>query len=417
MFRFRTAASAVALGLMALATHSPSLAQDKTLSIVWMGWPDEHVKPMMDAFMAAHPDITVNYERVPFNQIFQTLDVRLNARTPDPDVYSVDSPLTASYAVRGHLLDLTDVIDVDKLTPAARAAAQYDGKIYSAPIASSSALLFYNKALLDAAGIPHPSTDPAERMTWEAVVEGAKSIRDEKAGVWGLVIEQSERPYQLLPMAQSLGATGISDDGLTAAGYVDSPEFVEAATFYRNLFNEWRVSPTGVFDHNLSQELFGTGKTGFFIGGPWMLSILANYPDLDWGVAPFPYFEKGRPVTPTGSWHVGINPRTDAMDAARTFVNWYLSDAAQQEWFKLRSYPPVTSSMWELEAQAFDSDGWQIMRHELDETAVARPATPGWREYEDILRVAFRDIQTGEDPQTALTRAATQIDRELVKYR
>ena len=86
-------------------------------------------------------------------------------------------------------------------------------------------------------------------------------------------------------------------------------------------------------------------------------------------------------------------------------------------WFKLRPYPPVVKAIWQREAATFDTDMWRIARHELDTTARPRPATPGFREYEDVLRVALRDIQTGANVQQALTQAATRIDREIAKYK
>jgi fructooligosaccharide transport system substrate-binding protein len=52
----------------------------------------------------------------------------------------------------------------------------------------------------------------------------------------------------------------------------------------------------------------------------------------------------------------------------------------------------------------------------VEKTAVARPSTPGWREYEDLLRQTLRDMQTGGNVKAMLTETATKIDRQLVKY-
>jgi multiple sugar transport system substrate-binding protein len=43
--------------------------------------------------------------------------------------------------------------------------------------------------------------------------------------------------------------------------------------------------------------------------------------------------------------------------------------------------------------------------------------TPGFRDYEDILRIAIREIIGGAEAQARLRRAAQDIDRELAKYR
>ncbi|WP_204311597.1 hypothetical protein, partial [Stenotrophomonas maltophilia] len=66
-----------------------------------------------------------------------TIEVKLNGRTPDPDIYICDSPLTASYASRGHLMALDGMIDKSRFTQSGLAAATYDGKLYSAPFGSS----------------------------------------------------------------------------------------------------------------------------------------------------------------------------------------------------------------------------------------------------------------------------------------
>jgi len=49
-------------------------------------------------------------------------------------------------------------------------------------------------------------------------------------------------------------------------------------------------------------------------------------------------------------------------------------------------------------------------------TAIRRPATPAYREYEDILRTAFRNVMEGGDAKGELDAAAQKIDRELAKY-
>jgi fructooligosaccharide transport system substrate-binding protein len=408
-------------GGAALAAGLPwraAWAQQDGLNVLWMGWPDEQVDPLMASFREAHPEIPISVEKIPFAQIFQTIEVRMGARGPDPDILIVDSPLTASYAARGYLMDLTPHLDQSRFTNSAIASATWDGNIYSAPFGSSSALLYYNKALLAEAGIEPPSADPADRLTWEEIVELGQKVADPANNRWGLIIEQAERPYQLLPLPQSLGAKAISDDGLEAVGFVDAPEMVEGFQFYQDLFQTHKISPPGVFDNNLTFELFGTGRSAFFIGNTYDLDILPQkYPNLDWGVAPHPYFAAGRPVTPTGAWNIGINANTDQTERAVTFIDFMMSEAAQRQWLNLRPYPPVLHSVWEAEAERFASPGWQIVRHELDETAVPRPKTPGWREYEDILRVAIRDMQTGAEVKSTLSGAAQRIDRELAKYR
>jgi ABC-type glycerol-3-phosphate transport system substrate-binding protein len=402
----------------ALAMPHIARAQQTTLKVVWMGWPDGQVLPLMAEFEKRNPSIKLAVERMPFTQIFQALEVRLNARNNDPDIFIVDSPLTASYASRGHLMELDSLIDKSRFAPGGIAAATYNGKIYSAPFGSSMQVLYYNKAMFKAAGIEPPPADPAKRWTWEQVLEAAKKMAKPAENIWGFSFEQQERPYQLLPLGQSLGGVALSPDGLKAAGFLDGPGFVEGFTFMQRLYTEAKVSPPGQFDTALTPELMGTGKCAMLLGGTFVNDTLkGKHPTLDFGVAPHPYFAKGKPVTPTGAWHFGVNPRTAQKEAAAQFVRDMLSDDINALWFKLRPYVPTLNAVWQKEAASFTADVWKISQHELQNTALPRPATPGFREYEDVLRVTLRDLQAGGDVQQALTAAAQKIDREIAKYK
>ncbi len=396
--------------------HGASAAT--ALKVAWNGWPESQVKPLFDAFQAANPDISAPYELIPFAQLFQTLEIRLGARTPEPDVYSCDSPLTTSYAVRGHAMALDEWIDRSRFSQAALDAATARGKLYSAPFATSSILLFYNRAYFKKAGLEPPPADVAKRWTWELVVEAGRKMAEPAQNRWGLIIEQAERPFQLLPFGQSLGGVAMSEDGLKASGYIDGPAFVEAFTFLQRLYTDWKISPPGVFDNNITPDLFGSGQAAMFLGGTFDLDLFrTKYPELDWGVAPHPYFAKGKPVTPTGSWHIGVNPRTRNKAAVEKFIRSMLSDETQVAWFKLRPYPPVLKSVWDKVPEVFNTPAWQIVKYELQNTAVPRPASPGFREFEDLLRVTLRDMQAGGDVRAMLTATAGRIDRELAKYR
>jgi multiple sugar transport system substrate-binding protein len=272
--------------------------------------------------------------------------------------------------------------------------------------------------MFKAAGVTPPSADPASRWTWEQLVEAGKKMSKPAENIWGFTFEQQERPYQLLPMGQSLGGTALSPDGFKASSYIDGPAFVEGFTFMQKMYTESKISPPGQFDTALTPELFGAGKCAMMVAGTFVFDTLkTKFPNLDFGVAPHPYFAKGKPVTPTGAWHFGVNARTQQKAAASQFVTDMLSDDMNVLWYKLRPYVPTLNAVWEKEASSFTSDLWKIAKYDVQNTAVPRPATPGFREYEDIVRVALRDIQSGANAQQILTAAAQKIDREIAKYK
>ena len=87
---------------------APSLAQDDPTVVTWLmlGWGG--AEEVIAAFEAENPDIDVELEQVPFNALFEQIQVRLQADSVEPDVISVDVPLVAGYGLRGWLLPLDE---------------------------------------------------------------------------------------------------------------------------------------------------------------------------------------------------------------------------------------------------------------------------------------------------------------------
>ncbi len=400
----------------AAATAAP--AQKITMQILWTGWADDQIKAIFDPVKAKFPNIEFKIEALPLAQLVPALEVRLGARNEVPDIYSVDGPLTSSYAVRNHLLEVGPVLgdDLKNFTKAATDQGNYKGKLWSVPYATSEILLYYNTDILKAAGIEAPPLDTNKRLTWEKLYELAKKATDPAKGIYGLVIEQADRPYQILALPESKGAKPLSDDGLTSKGFVDSPQFIEAIEFYQKFYTE-KLSPIGL-DSNVALEVFGQGKAAFFLAGTFSFNTLkGRYTDLKFAVAPHPLFEGGKAVTPTGSWHIGINPRSKYIKEASEVIKFMTSDEQMVSFFKIRGYPPVKKTVYAALPDVFNTDMWKIVQFELDNTAYPRPFTPGYREYEDLLLKALKDIQQGANVKTRLAEAAVAIDAELAKYK
>ena len=390
------------------------------LNTIWLAWPDEQIVPQFNLVAKENPDIKVDLETYPFSELFQIIDVRLQPRQPTPDIFLADTPLTAYYAARGHLQPIEPMIGselVQRYSKAAVDAGSVDGDLMSLPLYTASIVLYINKEMFEAAGVELPSDKVEDRWTWEETLEVAKKLSKPDEGIWGLVFEQTDRVFQLLPLSQSNGGQVISDDGLTTSGYIDGAASVEAIEWYQSLYTDHQVSPPGVFDLNLARELFFTGKAAMFLGLDGVSKLLAARPEIDWMATAHPYFEGGMPVTPTGSWHIGANPRSEHPEAQAAFLRTFASPRMSQMLAEGRGSPPVMDVVWEAMADQLSDPMWDIMRHELGNTAVPRPATPGFREYEDILRLAFREIIGGADVRTQLSKAAEGIDARMAKYR
>ncbi|MEP3300020.1 MAG: sugar ABC transporter substrate-binding protein [Pseudoruegeria sp.] len=409
-FTFALAASTFVAGA--------ATADDTELSAIGLSFSDGALTNLLSDAAANTGGVSIETELLPFGQLFSAIEVRLQARNENPDLFYVDGPLTASYTVRGHLAPLDEILPnaSEIYTSAALQQGTVDGKLMSVPVESSTVVMLVNNALFEQAGIDAPTNDPDDRWTWEQVADAGKTISALGEDTWGFNFHFGDSPYMALVMPQSKGATLIGEDGVTATGYVNSPEFIEAISAYSALYSEG-IAPAGMYDYSLALELFLNGKVGMFAGVVSDAVAASKRDGLDFTVAPLPYFEGGTPVTPTGSWHIGINPRTEHPEEAALLVQTLAQPEFVAAYFEARANPPVLNSVWDSLSTQMDDPLWTLARYEINNTAVARPSIGGWLEYDSILRNALREIQGGADVEERLNAAAAEMDRELQKYK
>ena len=404
--------------------------EEEVVTIKWLmlnNWGVEG-SGFLEEFYKEYPNIQVEMEATTINQLYEAIQVRVGGGAPDPDVFMVNGPMTASYAYRGLLMPLDEVFTEEEMAnfyPATLEIGTYDGQFVSAPVHNSTQNLYYNADLFAAAGITPPAQD--ERWTWEQVTEVAQQLTTDEDGdgtpdVWGFNFEQIERFYQLQPLPLSIECCqSISDDGLSVDGIINGPNWVEAFTWYGSLYNELGVAPKG--DVN-TVDLFVAGKMAMFMGGPWNVNRLAATEDLGfaYGISLHPYFDGGVVVTPTSGWHLGVNANTEKAEAAKTFVHWFTTEVGAKAWFThVRSALSGQQSVneWIGTAEQYSEEPWnyiQVAIGELDSNPVVRPPVVGYLEYSQLIETAFADIRNGVDAQEALDLIALRIESELAKY-
>jgi ABC-type glycerol-3-phosphate transport system substrate-binding protein len=407
-------------------------------------WPAS-VKKVIAAFEAENPDIKVELDLYPFRQLFETIEVRMKAQDSDVDLISVDVPLVASYTVRGYLAPLDEYFAKDEIEKTwvkpSWQAGKYKENFMAAPQNSSSQFFYINRKLFQQANVTPPKAlEPGkdttydqiasiakdDRWTWEQVVDAAKKLTkdnkgDGKTDVWGFEFDQVSRLYQLQCLGESLGSSLVSPDGLKAEGFLNSDQWVKAAQWYSDLFNKWKVSPKNVSPAE-SPDLFASGKVAMFVGGEWNVPRFQEA-GVDFAIAPFPYFKEGRPVTGTGSWHVGVAKGSSHKAEAAKFAKFLTeNEEGSKIWFEAQGQLPATQALLSAienaeKYRSFPHDAYLLGVYEARNSAVFRPVTPGYLQLEDIFFSTFEDIRNGVDPKQALDGAAERVDRFLAQFK
>jgi multiple sugar transport system substrate-binding protein len=404
----------------ATALQEPS--SPVTLNYVGAAYPAKALKPVIAAFEKAHPNITVKYQEIPQDQLNNVLTSRLSGS--DIDVFDVDMPRVAAYDARGWLSDVTPAFGdlKGKIDKASLDATTVGGKLVGMPLQTSEQLLYYNKKLLKKAGIPDPSADPQQRMTWEDVEAAARKAQSAGGAKTGLLFDQIDTYYQLQPLPMSAGGSAGAKGPDNLEPDITSPQWVKAMSWYGKLFAD-KVSPRGVKGSE-TPGLFASGKVAFYVGGPWWGPQFEAEKDLDFGVAPHPYFAGGKPYTPTGAWALGLNKKSKNVEAAEIFMRFMgLDDGGFSQYVSDLAVPPanVQGTAKYYAGDVFQdprmSGATDIIKYELGNTATVRVKTVGYIEFEAVMQRTFDDIINGTPADQALKTASSQLESAWAKYR
>lgn len=389
---------------------------------------EKHLQPIVDKYYE-QTGVKVEFECYEHTNYFPAMEAKMSAKSSDVDIIGVDVPMTSGYAEKGYVVPMDDYFTADELNefvPAAVSAGSWKGNFYAAAMNTSAQALYYNTTLLAQAGIEIPAADPNNRLTWEEVVEMAeKALKvvdpDGTNGINGIIFEQSNTAYQMLSLPNSLGEKSIGDDGFTVDGIINTDGWVEAMTFYGDLF-ENGLSPRGLTSTE-NQATFLAGKTLFMVGGIWCANL--EYADgFEWNYTYCPTFEghEDTVATPTGSWHLGVSAYSEKQAEAAAFVKYLTLGEGNDMWLASNGDIPARTAVVDkyMTDPAYAEYPLSIQRiaaYEAANTAAPRPVTPAYAEYESILNATMSDIANGADPAEALADCVDQANALMAKYK
>ena len=409
---FIAAVGMAPFGLLAApAVH----AADVTLNFLFTQ-PPATWDSVIAAFEKANPGIKIARQQVPFDALNAAVQSRIGSKDTSIDVFGCDEPRVPAFSRRGFLTDLSDMRATFEKSVSREAidAVSAGGKIWSFPLWTSTQVLFYNKDLLAKAGLPEPPLDVNKRMTWEAVVEASKKAQAAGAK-WGFGFDQVDRYYQLQSLYDSNGAgPGLTGaDMLTPA--ITTPKWIETTDWYGKLFSSG-LSPRGIPAEQMP-PLFAAGQVAYMMAGPWQMAVFFKAQDLHFGMAATPYFATGKPSTPTDSWSMAVSPYSPNREAAMKFASFMtLDDAGALFSTEGQPLPPANKAAFEAYLKRMTAQGGEVtkgydalVRHELANTAVHRPRTIGWVNFEQIMNKAFSDVRNGADAAATLKATEEQL--------
>lgn len=281
------------------AAETEAPPENKTpVTLKLISWSDSYGE-LYDMFNKKYPWITI--EQIPVNaQPIMEIIASLEAAGTPADLTWIDSDLI-SFDQNGLLEDLTPYIEQDptfnsiELPDGFFDTMTWKGKKLAVPFVDVPMWILVNKDLLAKHGIEMPSND----WTYDEFREIAKQLTDPQAGEYGLTT-QPEFQMRLLSMKAIADGHAANihylNEDLTQS-VMHTPDVMDDVRWLADFVwkdGSMQSNAAATESGDVTRE-FINGKTGFAIGGDWVLPTLKKEAKFEWDVLPFPRGKVSQP--------------------------------------------------------------------------------------------------------------------------
>lgn len=392
-------------------TNKPSAEIENAKKPVTLTWwrvldDQDKVQPIIDAYKAIHPNVSIEYRKLRLDEYEDTL---INALAEDrgPDMFSLHNTWVNKYqsklasipdsitvpftSVQGTIkkevvttlrttpglsvkdlkTQYTDAVanDVILAVPRERPAVGSDDRIFALPLAGDSLALYYNKDLLNAAGIPEP---PAY---WEDFQNDIPKLTKQdsqgnivQSGVSLGTAKNVQRFADILSVLMMQNGTKMTDGNTPVFNKIPielsgraTPPADDAVIFYTDFANPSKAVYTWNDKMPDSLQAFASGKTAFFFGYAYHLpDIRSRAPKLNLGIAKLPQIRDNPEVNFTNYWVEGVSKKTKNQNWAWDFMQFATSEAQASKYLNAAKKPTVlrkliTNQLEDIDLSVFAS--------------------------------------------------------------
>ncbi|HET6737369.1 MAG TPA: sugar ABC transporter substrate-binding protein [Kribbella sp.] len=357
----------------------------------WIGGTEDQAawQKVADQAHTDHSGITVKLQGTDWNNYWSKIGTLL-ASGKAPCIIGMQSLRLASYA--NAMLPLDDLMqkyglkagDFDKPIMDGLKA---DGKQIAIPYDSGPMVIFYNKDLFKAAGVP----DPKPGWTMDEFTAAAKKLTT--GGRTGLVTTPGD--LGVASWVRTLtGAEPLAEGKLNLTDQKFADGFTTWAGFVRTDKIAPQV-PSGNTDFETTQ--FTSGKSAMQLNGPWSLIDTLGKVKFNLGIAPIPAGPDGSKTFTAGSGF-GISRSCKTPDAAFQAIMSMTSEKPLTTLAQAgRAYPARTVAHPAWFTAAKIPEAKEVIDY-ASENSVALVTSKNWVQVNDLLTRFGTQALNGEIP-------------------
>ncbi len=409
---------------------------------------------IISAYREIHPNININIVKKRYEEYEDEL-VQAFAEDRGPDMFSIHNTWMEKYEplitplpeslnlvyleVQGTLQKETvavireeksltinklknDYVDVvaDDVVRRYQASSQSasENRIWGLPYSVDTLALFYNKDLLNAAGIPEP---PA---TWSDFQSQVKELTlvDLDGGIVqsGAAIgttENVERAVDIVSILMMQNGTQMMSGNRAYFAEVPTgstsrtPPAIDAVRFYTDFANPIKEVYTWNEDMEDSFDAFANGTTAFFFGYAYHIPQLrARNPKLNFEIAPVPQIENSRTVNFANYWIEVVAKDTEHLNEAWDFIQYTAEAENVIKFLESADKPTALRSLINTQLDDLDLSVFASQVLTADDWYDGEDAEAA----EEALLNFVEDVLTGaEDLEKELRKAQSQVNQTL----
>ncbi|AUZ35023.1 sugar ABC transporter substrate-binding protein [Arthrobacter sp. PGP41] len=401
------------------ASKTLKVAYQKTDSFTAL---DSMLQAAKQEFEAANQGVKVELQPIQANDDDYGTKLALALRSPStaPDVFYEDTFKVRSDVDAGYLLKLDSHLegwaDWDTFDDGAKAAGRADdGGTYAVPLGTDTRAIWYNRKVLENAGI----SLPWKPRSWQDILDTARKIKANDPAVIPFNMYAGKGTGEGTVMQsfyELLYGTGSSlYDEEAGKWVVGSAGFKDSLAFLETLYEEQlAVSPAEALDANVWKKVFGEwfpkAKLGATVEGSYSPSFWQDGGPYEWpgyeqeiGVAPFPTQNGQAPgaVSMSGGWTLALGAGTKEPELAFNFLSTALNKKNSLA-FTVESSQIAVRQDVAAEQEYLDANPFVRDVSELVAVTRYRPATADYPRISAAVQEATEAVITGsKSPQEA----------------
>ena len=343
--------------------------------------PDDFA-PIFSAYKKIHPYINIKYKKLRYNEYEEELIDAL-AEDRGPDIFSIHNTwvnkyknklepiptsITMAYPiVRGNLkkevipelrtkrsITLTEL--KNKYIDAIYNDVVLDNSIFAMPLAVDTLVLYYNRDLLNNAGIATPSSfwnrELQQNIKRLTKLDSRGQIIQSGIALGGGV--NIERSADILAALMMQNGSSMTDESGNITFHRHSDKYktdynpgLEALRFYTDFANPSKEVYS--WNNNLpnSLDMFIQGKLAFMLGYSYHLpTINTRAPKLNLGIAPLPQIEgSSKNINFANYWVEGVSKKSKHINEAWDFIQFATNSTNVRPYLESTKKPSAIRSI------------------------------------------------------------------------